>query len=170
MADSVRDGAQMSRPLPQILPQPHRNLTDFKTGIRKASDHFGGKLHATALKAGVQGGCPGGASQSAMKIFHVYPKSQPAQPGQQGHAQIPMADRHGARSDATGESVANNQIPPLPKPVQNGVQVGKIVASVTVADDDVPALCGRNTAPNGIAVPLRRYGNDGCTGKVFLEF
>jgi hypothetical protein len=82
MPKSVRDGAQMSRVLAQVLSQRDWNLCNRKAGIREAADHLCGKFHTTALESSFQGCGTGYAPQTAVKIGKIYPKSASSQPGQ----------------------------------------------------------------------------------------
>ena len=164
MPKSIRDGAQMSRVLAQVLSQRDWNLCNRKTDIRKTADHLCGKFHASALESCFQSCRSGYASQTAVEIGKIYPKSASSQPGQKRYTQIMVAEGHGSRSNVSAKTVSHHQVPALVKPFQNRVQSRKIIAAIAVSYDDIPAFRRSNSAPNGIPIALFRNRDHPCTG------
>ena len=76
------------------------------------------------------------AAQAAMEVADRAAEEQPAEPGQHGVAEIPVQRRHGAGRDAALEAVAHDEIVAFPKPLDEGVEAGEVVAVVGVAHDD----------------------------------
>lgn len=154
MTEPIRYCTQVSRTLAQVFTQHYRDLAYAETSIRKTSNHFCCKFHTWAFQSHFQRGSARYTSQTAVEICNVHLKPTSAQPGQQWYAKIAMAEGHCARNDAPGKPIADHQMPTLPEFIKDRVQIRKIIAAITITDDDILTPRSTNAAPDSIAVSI----------------
>src|SRR5258705_1452337 len=119
-----------------------RHLSNLQLSNCRLDDHFARKLHAGGLKIQVKDGATFETSQTAMEIAARATKEQSANPRQQRIADVAVEKRHRAWANPTAEPVSHHQLIAVPQLFDKIVEGGEVVAVITVAHDNVLAVCG----------------------------